>query len=262
MADHNLTWAYDKTRLVVLPVDPYRIYAYWEVPSEIIKATQEEGGDTRAVLRFCKEDKAPAENRLVESFEIEIDLQSANWYVPLWTAEETYRVDLALKRKDGNIIPLGQPQLVQMPRTRPTSGLDESFMSVDAAQRRAEIVHPVPPRQAPAQVYPHVERKPATPRRLIDRVIQAAEIVKEKLHAVYRSLISHLPFSRRTEASGTVPESKPESARMTSTLSQSTFSQTRSAGDLTTMAEAKLHSAVSSDAYQRRRKETGSDNTE
>src|SRR5262249_55929676 len=102
MADHNLPAAYGKTHLVLLAVNPYLIHAYWEVARYKLKEAKCKAGDAQAVLRFYKEGKPAIENP-PESFDIEIDLQAPNWYVNLWSAEESYRADLALKRNDGTV---------------------------------------------------------------------------------------------------------------------------------------------------------------
>src|SRR5262245_61579892 len=133
MSDHNLPAAYGKTHLVLLAVNPYLIHAYWEVAPEKLKEAKERAGEAQAVLRFYKVGRSAIENPS-ESFDIEIDLQSPNWYVHLWSAEESYRADLALKRNDGTVITLVQSQMVQMPRTRPVLAPDQSFMRVEASR--------------------------------------------------------------------------------------------------------------------------------
>jgi hypothetical protein len=245
MADHNLPGAYGKTHLVLLPVDPYLIHAYWKIAPEILGKAKEQVGLIQAVLRFWKGNKTPAENPLAESFEVEIDLLAPNWYVPLWTAEECYRVDLALKQKDGAVILLVQSQLVQMPRPRPAMTLDQRFMSVDAARRRAEIIPSVPQSRRPPEVQAHIakQQRVSPTRRLAKVIIDSAEAVREKLKALYRSVHGYL---RSKIDRADVPSIPPAA---------------RSAIDLTAMAEAKVHSAISSDSYHRSRKEGGSDPT-
>jgi hypothetical protein len=132
------------TRLVLLVVDPYLIHAYWEVVPEKLHEAQEQAGQAKGVLRFYRWSKTAGEDALPDSFDIEVDLQSRNWYAHLWSPEESLYADLALKKADGTLIRLVRSQVVHVPRTRPAIAIEQRFMKVAATERRAEIV-PAPP---------------------------------------------------------------------------------------------------------------------
>src|SRR6266481_4377353 len=112
MDDYRLPAVYGKSRLVLLAVHPYLIHAYWEIaPGDFDKA-KEQPEEAREVLRFYKMGRTAGEDALPDYFDVEIDLQARNWYVHLWSAEESYFADLALKRKDGTLILLVRSQVV------------------------------------------------------------------------------------------------------------------------------------------------------
>jgi hypothetical protein len=140
MDDPRLPGSYGKTRLVLLVVDPYLIHAYWEVAPEKLQDANEPVGLNKGVLRFYRRSETAPEDTLRDSFDIEVELQSRNWYVHLWSPEESLYADLSLKRNDGTLVRLVRSQVVHMPRTRPAVTIDERFMRVEATERRAQIV--------------------------------------------------------------------------------------------------------------------------
>jgi len=150
---YKLPETYGKTRLVLLPVDPCLIRTYGEVAPEQLK---------EATLRFYR-------SKPLDYFDVPVDLQSRKWYVHLWRPEESLYADLLLKRNDGTLVSLVRSRVIHMPPAQPKMSIEQHFMRVEPAERRAEIVPPPP--QAAA--------KP----------IDAAEIVRETLKSVYASRV-------------------------------------------------------------------------
>jgi hypothetical protein len=187
MVDPSLPAAYGETRLVLLVVDPYLVHAYWEVAPEKLREATELAKQAKAVLRFYKKSEPAIEATVPDSFDIEIDLQSRNWYVHLWSPEESLYADLALQRNDGTLVRLVGSQVVHMPRVRPAIAIDQHFMKVEPTERPAETV-PAPPVEhdrpqegiAPPANELHI--------RQIIKPIDAAEIVRDKLKELYASV--------------------------------------------------------------------------
>jgi hypothetical protein len=244
MDDLNLPVAYGKTRLVLLVVDPYLIHAYWEIAPERLREAKKLAGQTKAVLRFYKESKMASKDMLPEWFDIEIDLESRNWYVHIWNPEESLFADLALKRNDGTLIALARSQVVHMPRVHPAIAIDQRFMRVETTERRADIV-PAPlvehdrPRES---IVPPANEPPVV--RPIVRPIDSAEIVREALKDVYASVQWR---HRRFE---------PEGVHV---VAISTSLPVESDTDLTAIAERNLPSGLSSGLLQKSRQEPGPD---
>jgi len=133
--------------LVALAVDPYTVHVYWEVASEKLAQAQsqirQDQGTAQAVLRFhdVNHEGSPLDRN--GYFDIEVGLDSRNWYVPLWAAGESYHVALGLRSESGGFALLTQSNVVQTPRATPESRVDERFMRV-SREHRAEIVPPPP----------------------------------------------------------------------------------------------------------------------
>src|SRR5215813_12705818 len=117
--------AYGKSRLVLLPVDPYLVHAYWEIAPRDDE-TRDPREPVQPVLRFYRSEKARP--TVVEWFDIEVDLRCRRWYVRLWSPEESLYADLALRKKDETLILLAQSPLVHMPRSVPAIAVEEHFV--------------------------------------------------------------------------------------------------------------------------------------
>jgi hypothetical protein len=175
MDDPILPTADRKTRLVLLVVDPHLIHAYWKIAPARLPDVRKKAALGSVVLRFYRENQ--------ESFDVDIDLQSHGWYVRLWSQEESLYADLAIKMVDGTLTRLARSKVVHLPRTRPVIAIEQHFMRVDAAERRAELVPP--PRPLPSSPPPPQIAVP------IAAPMDYGEIVREKLKEVYGSVTWH-----------------------------------------------------------------------
>src|SRR5580693_588605 len=72
----DLPSSYGKNRLVLLPVDPFLVYAYWD-----LAADPPPTAGARAILRFHESTVAVKGSR---SFDVDLDLAAGHWYVNLW----------------------------------------------------------------------------------------------------------------------------------------------------------------------------------
>jgi hypothetical protein len=242
--------AYGKSRLVLLPVDPYLIHAYWQIVPRELHEAKTQAGAARAVLRFYKIGKTRPKDAPADWFDVEVDLQSPNWYVHLWSAEHAYRVDLALKKKDGSLVRMVTAQVVQMPRTVPAIAVDQHFMKVEVVKPEPESVPP--PAPAPVSVLverPQPQRIPSqsvnrpTVRSTVAKPIDSSEIVREKLRKLYASL------QWRRSDHILEPETRPEQ--------RSDLSTSEARVDLTAKAEKNLVPGLSSASLQKDDQESG-----
>jgi hypothetical protein len=150
-----LPQSYGKTRLGLLVVDPNLVHAYWEVaPERLQEAKARTGGAAQAVLRFCEP---------CGCFDVEIDLEPGNWYVPLWSANKAYYVDLGLRDAEGRLVQLTRSNAIVTPRTMPLIEPVESFMRVSADGGGTEVVPPPYRKPQPLRMPPQpVSAAPTT----------------------------------------------------------------------------------------------------
>ena len=109
----ELPASYGKNRLVLLPVDPYLIYTYWELASAAPPTT-----GARAVLRF-HESPISTGAGVSRPFDVEVELAAGNWYVHLWSPERIYHADLGIRSEDGTFLSLAQSNTVRTPPAGP-----------------------------------------------------------------------------------------------------------------------------------------------
>jgi hypothetical protein len=128
-----------------MAIDPYSVWAYWEVTPETLAdaanaTSKEEIENAQAVLRFHDVSLDFPANNGGNAFDIEIQLGVRNWYVPLWSPGQSYKVELGLKTPSGRFVSLAWAKRVETPRAWPEPAVDEHFMSVSEEDRRIEIV--------------------------------------------------------------------------------------------------------------------------
>jgi hypothetical protein len=144
-AENSLPSSYERTRLVLLAIDPYSVRAYWEVTPETLAdaanaTSKEEVDNAQAVLRFHDVSLDAPANKSANAFDIGIQLGARNWYVPLWSPGQSYKVELGLKTPSGKFVSLAWAKRVETPRAWPEPAVDEHFMSVSGEERRIEVV--------------------------------------------------------------------------------------------------------------------------
>jgi len=126
---------YCESRVVLLPVEPYLIHAYWDVTSnDIEKAKQrldDDYGQSQAILRFYDVTNIIYDGTNAHGFfDVDIDLKSKDWYVDLWSPDKSYFVDLGFKTGDGFFLSLARSSVVKTPCAWPGPKIDEHYMLV------------------------------------------------------------------------------------------------------------------------------------
>ena len=143
---------YCESRVVLLPVEPYLIHAYWDVTSnDIEKAKQrlgEDYGQSQAVLRFYDVTNIIYDGTNAHGFfDVDIDLQAKDWYVDLWSPDKSLFVDLGFKTGDGFFLSVARSSVAKTPCAWPAPKVDEHYMLVaeDAENGLSKIKVPDEP---------------------------------------------------------------------------------------------------------------------
>jgi len=132
---------YGRTELILMVVDPFLLFAYWEVTPESLRQAQHALGNemegARAVLRFydialIRFDGTNAHH----TFDIDIGLEARNWYVHLWTAEKSYCADLGFVARTGRFHSITRSNVVHTPRAGVSTRDEERWMRVRFLRRR------------------------------------------------------------------------------------------------------------------------------
>ncbi|MBZ5514678.1 MAG: DUF4912 domain-containing protein [Acidobacteriia bacterium] len=135
--------SYGQTTLVLLPVHPYLVHAYWQIaPRDLEKAQRRwrrEGESAQPALRFFDiTDITSAESPANHAFDIDIDLRAANWYVHLWSPGRTYVVDLGFRMPNRRFLSVIRSNAAQTPPAWPSQKIEPGFRLEERARELAE----------------------------------------------------------------------------------------------------------------------------
>jgi len=147
----------DETKVVLLPVNPYLVHAYWGIAArdlkEIGRVFSRLGARAQPVLRFFDITQTDSDGTNSSCwFDVEISLGAGNWYVHLEGSAKTYYIDLGLRTEGGGFHRLARSNVVETPRARPSDKVEESYLLVEGDYRPLETVgqeHRGAPRSAP-----------------------------------------------------------------------------------------------------------------
>ena len=150
----DLPDSYGKTKVILLPVEPHLVHAYWEVTSDELEKAKHRLGDahkrSQAVLRFYDVTNIVFDGTNAHSsFDVDIDLQAKNWYVSLRSPEKSYFVELGFRTEDGRFHPIARSNIAEILPDRPAPKTDEHYMIVAGDYALVETV------PAPIDVQPH-----------------------------------------------------------------------------------------------------------
>jgi hypothetical protein len=133
----------DRTRVVLLPVDPYVIHAYWVIsPDNLAKAELLLGKDyNQATLRFYDIACSVFDGSKAQGFfDVPIDLHAQNWYLRLWSPGKAYCADLGLRTEDHRFFPLARSNVAETPRACPSTRAKACYLLVEGDYKHVEQI--------------------------------------------------------------------------------------------------------------------------
>ena len=136
---------YDVTRLVLMPRDPFRIFAYWEVSQSSIalakKNLKSDFDKSKFVLRMydvtCIDFNGHNANHC---FDIEVSGTANNWYVHLWKDNVSYCADLGLITPAGRFLQIARSNFTKTPSARLREKHDEIWMEATQSYTEPAVV--------------------------------------------------------------------------------------------------------------------------
>jgi len=155
---------YGKTCLVLLPVDPFWVHAYWELSGQDTPKAGDDGKKRserfRWILRvydvtFIQFDGTNAHS----SFDIKITPHARNWYINLSSPQKSLCAELGRIRADGTFFPVARSNVVQTASAWVSPNTEESWMqvvwekkSIYPDESRIQAVPATPGHRLPGQV--------------------------------------------------------------------------------------------------------------
>ncbi|MBI3810888.1 MAG: DUF4912 domain-containing protein [Nitrospirae bacterium] len=132
----DLPWSYGETELVLMPVDPFLVHAYWDFSTKDWQKIRRRGRPV--VLRIYDVTMIRFNGANAHShFDVPLALEAQNWYIRLWSAEKSLCADLGWPRPDGSFETLVRSNLIQTARAGVSIFEEARWIEVRWARRRA-----------------------------------------------------------------------------------------------------------------------------
>ncbi len=146
-AVQHIPWGYGQNRITALPVDPRRMYAYWEVRDDAIavaRAALGRGGkDAWLNLRVYDISGRIFDGTNAHSyFDVKLDRDVRQWFFEIGKPTSTHCVEIGLKSYEGYFQKIARSGRVDFPRAEPPAPGPVEWMSVHDIT--GEIGPPVP----------------------------------------------------------------------------------------------------------------------
>ncbi len=147
----DLPESYGENRVMLLPVGPFVVHAYWEFhfrqhpsPSagfeRVKQRPQDDPRQTRPVLRFYDVSNIVFNGENAHSFfDVDIDLAVQNQYVHLWSPEKEYLAEIGFRAENDKFFPAARSNIVETPRAWPVPDGDEQYLFVAEETGGAEL---------------------------------------------------------------------------------------------------------------------------
>lgn len=132
----DLPWSYGETELVLMPVDPFLIHAYWDFSPKDWEEVQVRRRPV--VLRIYDITMIQFDGTNAHHyFDVTVTLKAQNWYVHLWSAEKSLCADLGWLLPDGSFQPIVRSNVIQTPRAGVSIFEESRWVEVRPVSRRA-----------------------------------------------------------------------------------------------------------------------------
>ncbi len=115
---HDLPESYGETRVVLLPVSPTKVFAFWDIAAGDAKSSGRQEG--QPVLRFHETDGSSKESRQKDvSVEMPIKPDAKSSYMNLQQPAKSYQAEIGYKEKEGRFTQAAQSNVAETPRPLP-----------------------------------------------------------------------------------------------------------------------------------------------
>jgi hypothetical protein len=153
----HIPWGYGQDRVTTLPIDPWRLFAYWEVRDEAIEAARSALGrgarDAWLNLRVYDVTGRIFDGTNAHSyFDVTVDRDTRQWFLDIGKPTSTHCVEIGMKSSEGYFVKIARSGRVDSPRAEPRGPGPIEWLSVHEVT--GEVGVPVPGRAAPAAMHP------------------------------------------------------------------------------------------------------------
>lgn len=122
--------SYNFHKLVLLVVDPYWIYSYWEIKNEIRESLiSQYGADViNQNNLYLMLYEGESDNKFME---IKVNSFKGNWFINVNRPDSLFKAKLGFKDRAGNFIEVLSSNLIKTPRDRESSNMEQLWAYLD-----------------------------------------------------------------------------------------------------------------------------------
>ena len=133
---------YDETYLVLMEIDPWALFSYWEIHEKDLERAQSHlACKSSVVIRIYDVTDMVFDGGNAHGwFDIEVEGHAHNWYIYPNTDGRSYMADIGLRGEDGRFVVLARSNCAQMPRATTGHQADEVWMEVENDPRKKHIL--------------------------------------------------------------------------------------------------------------------------
>jgi len=155
----HLPWGYGRDRVTAMPVDPDRLYVYWEVTDEAI-ARARDGLGAAGETAWLSLRVYDVTGRIFDGtnahhyLDHRVERHDRQWFLTVGRPSSTACVEVGMKSSEGYFVRIARSARVDFPRAEPAPPGEVEWMSVHAATGEIEGSHTTaaPPSPAPPWV--------------------------------------------------------------------------------------------------------------
>jgi hypothetical protein len=129
--------------VVLLPVDPNNLYAYWNLVDDTLNATQKNDSGNQLTLRvYCEPDKKTDSTNTRSWFDVAIDSPQAQQKIPLplWSHDAAYCATVGKRYPNNSLAPFASSNITQIPTCKAISNqVRESQIMVQPISRQIPV---------------------------------------------------------------------------------------------------------------------------
>lgn len=125
----------EKSRVVLMDVDPHWLHAYWEFTqsdkTKILEQSDKPSHPQKKILRVYDVSYICFDgNNAHNYFDIEIDNDRGNWYINLWSPRKSFCAEIGMRFSQGDFYPLARSNAIDIPRPYQSPFGEEQWMKV------------------------------------------------------------------------------------------------------------------------------------
>ncbi|HMI82672.1 MAG TPA: DUF4912 domain-containing protein [Polyangiaceae bacterium] len=145
--DEHIPWGYGKDRLTAMPVDPNRLYLYWELTDPGVEKARQSLGtgakDAWVSLRiYDVTDRIFDGTNAHGYFDIKVDRSDRQWFVHVGKPASTHVAEIGLKSLEGYFVKVVRSGRIEFPRFEPSSDGTVEWLTVRTATGPVEGASP------------------------------------------------------------------------------------------------------------------------